>query len=246
VDGLHVLYVENAKERHLLEREEALLHHKCPNPREVLPFDLLHVFRRCGGTSKICEPVRSLTATVRTETRKRAREANAEKRQRDVETYGGGFELKRRLLLAHVAPLAEHGIEMKVSRDATLSDAIFRNKAIVDTCTHGTDAWLQWQHKTTGEEFGHNGWRGWAFNDTRGYGGMLVVCECEEDNRIWALDGAVLDKGSRDLTITRSKKTNLPLPDPCCHTLPIDFEGLVTRRRRRTRYARTGHPGASW
>ena len=170
------------------------------------------------------------TVTKRTNKAKTKKDLES-KRAADLATHGDNSAMERRVLVSVREDAKAHGIEFHVLPDMCLADALYR------TADMPLGTWLLYQQKTTAEMFTRKDTRsdtyqyGWQFKDVTGYGGMLVICECEGGGKIWVLTGTTLDAGVRnDLVITLSKETWGILGVPCDKTcFPVNREGLFER-----------------
>ena len=153
-------------------------------------------------------------------------DANAEKRAKNVETFGDNSNLERRLLNLWPSRCALRSLAFLVLMLATKADALFRTDALPPNW------YMREQHKTCGKIFVHaNGKREYVFKDVTDYDGCIVVFECEEDGAVfWAYGDAVNEayetRESEDLKITISKKDNQPClkKKPWLHYLGNDDE----------------------
>ena len=154
-----------------------------------------------------------------------------DKRARDVAVHGNNGGMERRLLFRDKATAKEAGLEFHIMPDGCKADALFRNNDLPP------GYWLQLQKKTTSNmktryNKRQDTWHHlWQFYKVKGYGGMLVACECEEDGNVWILEGDALNKGkSSCLSITKSKQTGKALPAPCdMNCFQVDRDALVDR-----------------
>ena len=152
----------------------------------------------------------------------------APKRAADCATYGDNCAMERRVLVSVRA--SAHPLRFLILPDGCLADALYRT----DDMPPGQ--WLLYQQKTTFEmattprSNGNTYYSCWQFGQVKGYGKMLVACECETDGKIWVLEGTTLDAGrSTDLWITFSQKEKILPPQCDASCLPTDRKGLVDR-----------------
>jgi hypothetical protein len=152
----------------------------------------------------------------------------APKRATDCAKNGDNCAMERRVLVSVRA--SAHRLRFLILPDGCLADALYRT----DDMPPGQ--WLLYQQKTTFEmattpQPNRNTYRsGWQFRSIKGYGKMLVACECETDGKIWVLEGTTLDVGqSTDLWITFSQKEKVLPPQCDASCLPTDRKGLVDR-----------------
>ena len=113
--------------------------------------------------------------------------ANAEKRAKNVETYGDSSNRERRLLNLWPPRCALRSLTFLVLMLATKADALFRNDALPP------GMYMREQHKTTGKiKKPSSGNRHYKFGQVTGYDGCIVVFECEEDGAVfWAFGDAI-------------------------------------------------------
>ena len=145
--------------------------------------------------------------------RKAEREAaNADKRVRDLETYGDNSALEREVLTKTTEAMTSGGvISFIVLMLQTKADALFR------TTDMPKDKYMREQHKTCSKIYvAKNGERSYRFGQVTGYAGCLVVFECKDDGAIFVAYGDDIDEGyktrtSDSLNIIIGKYTDEPV-----------------------------------
>ena len=146
--------------------------------------------------------------TSRTNQRKRKAEreaANAEKRARNVETYGDCPGLEREVLTKTKDAVSGGVLSFIVLMLQTKADALFR------TTDMPKDKYMREQHKTCSKiQVEKSGKRSYQFGHVTGYAGCLVVFECKADGAIFVARGDDIDEAYKllsgdKLTITINK-----------------------------------------
>ena len=116
--------------------------------------------------------------------KEQARAALADKRAKDVHTYGNGCEQERAFLVECEERMRARGAaadDFVILNDFTLADCLVRRAL----------SYLQVQAKTTATKV--KGQNGYLFQQVRGYLGMLVVFWVVDLQRAWIFDGTWLD-----------------------------------------------------
>lgn len=154
--------------------------------------------------------------------RSKRRENNAPKRKLSIAVHGDSHTMERRCIFRLKQRLEELDqslpnhthcrLELHVMCDGTLADVLYRNSLMPNDC------WLQWQHKTTKKlsEYGF-----WHFSQVHGYSGMILVCECESEDKLWLLDGNDYDSYKEGLSICKSTGRKTTKGEPTIPTVSI-------------------------
>lgn len=146
----------------------------------------------------------------RVEAKRQRIEDHAPKRKADLELRGGNAALERRCIRTLTQRLLELDtslpqykdckLKLHIMCDGTLADVLYRDARMPE------GLWLSWQHKTC-TKLGDDG--KWSFGKVGGYAGMLLVCECEADGKLWLLDGTEYDAHT-GTGISKSTRTTKP------------------------------------
>ena len=155
--------------------------------------------------------------------------ASADRRAAGVAAHGDNCALERRelhRLRDHVQTVTLGEVRVLLCPDGCWADALFCTDAMPE------GQWLCWQHKSTHKMHTNKqtGQTFWAFGKVRGYVGALVVCSVEtEPDRLWVMDGALLDAHkAEEMRVTKSKRSGEIFPVGADgKTLPTDLGGLV-------------------
>ena len=144
-------------------------------------------------------------------------QAHAAERASNLARYGDTCAKERRLLLDlrdKLAALGHGKLQIYVLPDGAHADALYRTDDMPE------DAWLQWQHKTCAQLTSQYdkrcglAYERWDFRHMNGYAGMIIVCQCELDGKLWLLDGAQYASHKGTVAIYWVKKTQAPSRQP--------------------------------
>ena len=101
-------------------------------------------------------------------------------------------------------------LQIHVLPDGAHADALCRAAQMLE------GEWLQWQHKTCSKlsrqyDNRHSLVYGrWNFRHLAGYANMIIVCQCEDDGKLWLLRGTDFERNSAKSPSTGGLSGKIP------------------------------------